>query len=138
MSSFEQLFFRLVFSLLILFSTMVYMRRLRLGKKKCSLFCCNRLHICFLCSFRVVRDSFWHANRSLGGFGLHAAIFTAVISFAIGQEKPALVNVMVVLLGVVGAFLISGLDAANPQISPGIVFPVLAGFLFVEEESAKG
>jgi len=65
-------------------------------------------------------------------------IFTAVISFAIGQEKPALVNVMVVLLGVVGAFLISGLDAANPQISPGIVFPVLAGFLFVEEESAKG
>jgi drug/metabolite transporter (DMT)-like permease len=131
MSSFEQLFFRLVFSLLILLSTAVYGRRLRFAAKN---------SIPFFAAIGSTYAFFALSGLSAIAFDTPIAvsvaliytqpIFTAVISFVTGQEKPALVNVLVVLLGVAGAVLVSGLDAANPQINLGIAFPVLAGFLY--------
>jgi drug/metabolite transporter (DMT)-like permease len=131
MSSFEQLFFRLVFSLLILLPTTVYGRRLRFAAKNNAPF------------FAAIGSTY--ALFALSGLTAIAfdtpiavsvaliytqPIFTTMISFATKQEKPTVVNVLVVLLGVLGAFLVSGLDAANPQINPGIAFSVLAGFLY--------
>lgn len=131
MSSFEQLFFRLAFSLLILLPIIMYGRRLRFAAKNNAPF------------FAAI--GFTYAFFALSGLSAIAfdtpiavsvaliytqPIFTTVISFVTRQEKPAVVNVMVVLLGVLGAFLVSGLDAANPQINPGIAFSVLAGFLY--------
>jgi drug/metabolite transporter (DMT)-like permease len=130
-SSFEQLFFCLLFSLLILLSTAVYGRRLRFAAMN---------DFPFFAAIGSTYAFFALSGLSAIAFGTPIAvsvalvytqpIFTTVISFATGQEKPAPANVMVVLLGVVGAFLVSGPDAANPQISPSIVFPVLAGFLY--------
>jgi len=131
MSSFEQLFFRLVFSLLILLATMVYGRKLRFAAKNNAPF------------FAAIGSTY--AFFALSGLSAIAfdtpiavsvaliyvqPIFTTVISFVTRQEKPTVVNMMVVLLGVLGAFLVSGLVAANPQIGPGIAFSVLAGFLY--------
>jgi drug/metabolite transporter (DMT)-like permease len=131
MSSFEQLFFRLVFSLLILLSIAMYGRRLRFAAKN---------NIPFFAAIGSTYAFFALSGLSAIAFGTPIAvsvaliytqpIFTTVISFATGQEKPDLVSVVVVLLGVLGAVLVSGLDTANPQISPGIAFPVLAGFLY--------
>jgi drug/metabolite transporter (DMT)-like permease len=131
MSSFEQLFFRLVFSLLILLSIMVYRRGLRLAVKSNAFF------------FAAIGSTYaFFALSGLSAIAFDTPIavsvaliytqpmFTTVISFATGQEKPTVVNVLVVLLGVLGAFLVSGLAAANPQIGPGVALSVLAGFLY--------
>jgi len=131
MSSFEQLFFRLVFSLFILLSTAVFGRRLRFAAKN---------NIPFFAAIGSTYAFFALSGLSAIAFGTPIAvsvaliytqpIFTTVISFVTRQEKPAVVNVLVVLLGVLGAFLVSGLAAANPQIDPGIALSVLAGFLY--------
>jgi drug/metabolite transporter (DMT)-like permease len=57
-------------------------------------------------------------------------IFTAIISRLTGKEKVAPFKAGVILIGVLGAFLVSGLQITNLQIDVGIVFPVLAGFFY--------
>jgi drug/metabolite transporter (DMT)-like permease len=131
MSSFEQLFFRLVFSLLILFSTLAYSRRLRFAAKN---------SVPFFAAIGGAYAFFALSGLSAIAFGTPIAvsvaliytqpIFTTVISFVTGQEKPTAANVITVFLGVLGAFLVSGLVAADPQIGLGIAFSVLAGFLY--------
>ncbi len=131
MSSFEQLFFRLVFSILILLSMTVYKRRLSLAKWN---------DVPFFVAIGFTYAFFALSGLSAIAFGTPIAvsvalvytqpIFTALISFTTRKERVSIANAAVVLLGVVGAFLVSGLSAANPQISLGIVFPVVAGFLY--------
>jgi drug/metabolite transporter (DMT)-like permease len=131
MSSFEQLFFRLVFSLLILLSVLMYGRRIGLVSKN---------EIPFFAAIGSTYAFFALSGLSAIAFGTPIAvsvaliytqpIFTTVISFVTRQEKPTVINVVVVLLGVLGAFLVSGLAAANPQIGPGVVFSLLAGFFY--------
>jgi len=131
MSSFEQLFFRLIFSIFILLSMTAYKRRLSLAKWNAVPF--------------FVAIGFTYAFFALSGlsaiaFGTPIAvsvalvytqpIFTALISFATRKERVSIANAAVVLVGVMGAFLVSGLSAADPQISLGIVFPIVAGFLY--------
>lgn len=57
-------------------------------------------------------------------------IFTAVISQLTGRETMSAARIAVIILGVVGAFLVSGLQATNLQVHLGIVFPILAGFFY--------
>jgi len=57
-------------------------------------------------------------------------LFTAVISQLTGKEKVSEAKAAVILLGVVGVFLVSGLQTTNPQIHLGVVFPILAGFFY--------
>lgn len=131
MSSFEQLFFRLLFSLLILLSVLAYGRRIGPVSKN---------EIPFFVAIGSTYAFFALSGLSAIAFGTPIAvtvaliytqpIFTTVISFVTRQEKPAVVNVVVVLLGVLGAFLVSGLAAVNPQIGPGVAFSVLAGFFY--------
>jgi drug/metabolite transporter (DMT)-like permease len=131
MSSFEQLFFRLVFSLLILLSVLMYGRRIGLVSKN---------EIPFFAAIGSTYAFFALSGLSAIAFGTPIAvsvaliytqpIFTTVISFVTRQEKPTVINVVVVLLGVLGAFLVSGLAAANPQIGPGVAFSLLAGFFY--------
>lgn len=131
MSSFEQLFFRLVFSLLILLPTIAYGRRLRLAA---------RGDVPFFAAIGSTYAFFALSGLSAIAFDTPIAvsvaliytqpIFTTLISFLTGQEKLTAVNTMVVFLGVLGAFLVSDLVAANPQIGLGIGFSILAGFLY--------
>ena len=131
MSSFEQLFFRLVFSLAILFSWLVYRRKLRVtGKKRAHFFIAIGLTYAFFALSGLSAIAFDTPIAVSVALVYTQPIFTALISFATKKEKPTPSNTTVVLLGVVGAFLVSGLDVANPQINLGIVFPVLAGFLY--------
>jgi len=131
MSSFEQLLFRLSFALLILAIVMLPRRRLLLTKRKDVPF--------------FVGIGFTYALFALSGLSAIAfdtpiavsvalvytqPIFTALISFVTGKEKATWIRIGIVLLGVFGAFLVSGLNAENPQISLGIAFPVFAGFLY--------
>jgi drug/metabolite transporter (DMT)-like permease len=131
MSGFEQLFFRLVFSLLILLATMVYGRKLRLvAKNNAPFFAAIGSTYAFFALSGLSAIAFDTPIAVSVALIYTQPIFTTLISFVTRQEKPAVVNAGIVLLGVLGAFLVSGLDAANPQISPGIAFSVLAGFLY--------
>jgi drug/metabolite transporter (DMT)-like permease len=131
MSSFEQLFFRLAFSLLILLSVLVYGRKVNLASKN---------GIPFFAAIGSTYAFFALSGLSAIAFGTPIAvsvaliytqpIFTTVISFLTRQEKPTLMKVAAVLFGVLGAFLVSGLAAANPQIGPGVAFSILAGFFY--------
>jgi drug/metabolite transporter (DMT)-like permease len=131
MSSFEQLFFRLIFSLLILLSVLAYGRRIGLVSNN---------EIPFFAAIGSIYAFFALSGLSAIAFGTPIAvsvaliytqpIFTTVISFVTRQEKPTAINVVIVLLGVFGAFLVSGLATANPQIGPGVAFSVLAGFFY--------
>jgi len=131
MSSFEQLFFRLVFSFLILTLAMLFRRRLLLTKKK---------DVPFFATIGFTYAFFALSGLSAIAFGTPIAvsvalvytqpIFTAVIAFSTRKEKVTVVNAAVVVLGVAGAFFVSGLNVANPEINLGIVLPVLAGLLY--------
>lgn len=130
-SSLEQLFFRLSFSLGILFL-------LLLAKKK---FCVLRKRdVSFFAIFGLVYALFGLTGLSSIAFGTPITvvsslvytqpIFTAVITRLTGEERVTLTKGGVILIGVLGAFLVSGLQITNLQIGVGIVFPVLAGFFY--------
>jgi len=57
-------------------------------------------------------------------------VFTAVISQLTGKEVMSAAKAAVIFLGVVGAFLVSGLPIMNLQVHLGVVFPTLAGFFY--------
>jgi len=131
MSTFEQLFFRLSFGFLILLFIMLYRRRLNFPRRK---------DVTFFLSIGLTYALFTLSGLSAIAFGTPIPvavalvytqpIFTAAISQLTGKEKVSVAKTAVILLGVVGAFLVSGLQTANPQIHLGIVFPVLAGFFY--------
>jgi inner membrane transporter RhtA len=121
----------LAFSLLILLSVLVYGRKVNLASKN---------GIPFFAAIGSTYAFFALSGLSAIAFGTPIAvsvaliytqpIFTTVISFLTRQEKPTLMKVAAVLFGVLGAFLVSGLAAANPQIGPGVAFSILAGFFY--------
>jgi len=131
MSTFEQLIFRLGFGFLILLFITLYRRRLHFPGRK---------DVTFFISIGLTYALFTLSGLSAIAFGTPIPvavalvytqpIFTAVISRLAGKEKVSVAKAAMILLGVVGAFLVSGLQAANPQIHLGIVFPVLAGFFY--------
>ena len=131
MSSFEQLFFRLVFSLFILFSWLIYRRKLRItGKKRVHFFGAIGLTYAFFALCGLSAIAFDVPIAVSVALVYTQPMFTALISFSTKKEKPTLSNTSVIVLGVIGAFLVSGLNPTDPQINIGIVFPILAGFLY--------
>lgn len=130
MSTFEQLFFRLGFGFLILLFTMLYRRKFRFIKRK---------DVPFFLGIGFVYALFTLSGLSAIAFDIPIPvavaliytqpIFTAVISQLTGKEQVTRSKTAVILVGVLGAFLVSGL-LASPQIHLGIVFPVLAGFFY--------
>lgn len=144
MSSFEQLFLRLGFGSAILFVVMRVRSRLHLVKRR---------DVPFFMAVGCTYALFGLSGLSAIAFGTPIPvsvalvytqpIFTAVISQVTGKEKVSGGKTVVVLFGVVGAFLVSGIQAATPQITPGIVFPVLAGlfyaiYLWLKRQSPYG
>jgi len=131
MSSFEQLFFRLGLGVLILLFVMLYRRKLRFTERK---------DVPFFAAIGLTYALFTLSGLSAIAFGTPIPvavalvytqpIFTAVISQLTGRERISTPKTMIILLGVVGAFLVSGLQIENLQIHPGIVFPILAGFFY--------
>jgi drug/metabolite transporter (DMT)-like permease len=131
MSSFEQLFFRLAFSLGVLFFALVLTRKLRFTERK---------DIRFFVSIGFIYAFFALSGLSSIAFGTSIPvsialvytqpIFTAVMSFVTRRENVTIPKAFFVLLGVAGAFLVSGLNLADPHINLGFIFPVFAGFLY--------
>jgi drug/metabolite transporter (DMT)-like permease len=131
MSSLEQLFFRLSFSVLVLFLVMLFKRRLRFF---------HRRDVSFFAFFGLVYSLFAFSGLAAIAFRIPIAvsvalvytqpIFTAVISWLTGKERVTANKLGVILIGVFGAFLVSGLQITNFQISLGVAFPIFAGFLY--------
>lgn len=131
MSSFEQLFFRLLLGVVILLAIMVITKHVRIVRKK---------HLAFFVAIGFTYALFALSGLSAIAFGTPIPVsvalvytqpvFTAVISQATGKERVTLTKVLVILVGVLGAFLVSGISATSPEIHLGLVFPVLAGFLY--------
>jgi len=131
MSSFEQLFFRLGFGFLILLAIMLFRRKRHFVQRK---------DVSFFAAIGFTYALFTLSGLSAIAFGTPIPvavalvytqpIFTAVISQLTGKERISAAKTAVILLGVVGAFLVSGLQATNLRIHLGIVFPTLAGFFY--------
>lgn len=131
MSTFEQLFFRLGFGFFIILLMMMYRRKLRFVKRK---------NVPFFLAIGFIYAMFTLSGLSAIAYDTPIPVsvalvytqplFTAVISQLTRKEKLSRAKTSVILLGVFGAFLVSGIQAAHPQITPGIVFPILAGFFY--------
>lgn len=110
---------------------MLYRRNLHFAKRK---------DVHFFVSIGLTYALFTLSGLSAIAFGTPIAvavalvytqpIFTAAISQLTGKEQVSGAKTVVILIGVVGAFLVSGLQTANPQIHLGIIFPILAGFFY--------
>jgi len=131
MSSLEQLLLRLSFGLVILFLLTMYKKKFRF---------IHRRDVCFFALIGLVYSLFTLSGLSSLAFGAPIAmvaalvytqpIFTAIISGLTGEEKITSTKVGVIFIGVLGVFLVSGLQITNLQIGLSIVFPVLAGFFY--------
>jgi len=131
MSSLEQLLFRLSFGLVILFLVMLFKRKFGF---------IHRRDFSFFAIIGIVYSLFTFSGLSSIAFGTPIPvavalvytqpIFTTIISQLTGKERVTAVKAGVILIGVLGAFLVSGLQITHLQIGPGIVFPVLAGFFY--------
>jgi len=131
MSSLEQLFFRLSFGLVILFLLMLFKRKFHF---------IHRRDVSFFAIIGLVYSLFTFSGLSAIAFGTPIPvavalvytqpIFTAIISGLTGKEKVTATKVGIILIGVLGALLVSGLQITYLQVGLGIVFPVLAGFFY--------
>jgi len=131
MSSLEQVFFRLSFGLVVLLILMLCKRKFHFIRRK---------DVSFFASIGLVYSMFTFSGLSAVAFETPIPvavalvytqpIFTAIISGLTGKEKVTATKVGVILIGILGAFLVSGLQITNLQIDLGIVFPVLAGFFY--------
>lgn len=131
MSSLEQLLFRLSFGLALLFLLMLFKRKFRF---------IHRRDVSFFAVIGLVYSLFTFSGLSSIAFGIPIPvavalvytqpIFTATISRLTGKERVTAIKVGIILIGVLGAFLVSGLQITKLQISLDIVFPVLAGFFY--------
>jgi drug/metabolite transporter (DMT)-like permease len=131
MSSLEQLLFRLSFGLAILVFIMLFKRRFRFIKRK---------DVSLFLFLGVVYSLFTLSGLSSLAFGTPITvvsalvytqpIFTAIISQMTGKEKVTVSKDGVILVGVFGAFLVSGLQITHLQVGLDIIFPVLAGFFY--------
>lgn len=131
MSSFEQLFFRLSFGLLILSLVLLSKGRYRFIHGK---------DVRFFVTIGFVYALFTLSGLSSIVFGTPIAvavaliytqpIFTAIISHATEKEKVTAPRLTLIFVGVSGAFLVTGLPITNLQINVGIVFAILAGCFY--------
>jgi len=131
MSTLEQLFFRLSFGLVLLFLVMVFKRKFRFIHGR---------DVSFFAVIGLVYSLFTFSGLSAIAFGTPIPvavalvytqpIFTTIISRLTRKERVTATKAGVILVGVLGAFLVSGLQITNLQIGFGIVFPVLAGFFY--------
>jgi len=131
MSSLEQLLFRLSFGLAILAVLMFGKRRLRRIQRK---------DVSFFVVMGVVYSLFTLSGLSALAFKTPITvvsalvytqpIFTAIISQLTGKEKVTETKVGIILVGFLGAFLVSGLQITNLQVGLDIIFPVSAGFFY--------
>jgi len=131
MSSLEQLLIRLSFGLALLMLFMVFKGRFRLIQRK---------DVSFFIPLGVVYSVFTLSGLSALAFEALITVvsalvytqpmFTAAISQVTGKERVTASKVGVILVGVLGAFLVSGLLETNLRVGLDIVLPVLAGFLY--------
>ncbi len=131
MSSLEQLLLRLCFSVVTLFVVLLVKRRFSFIRRR---------DVPFFAAFGLVYSLFAFSGLSSIAFGIPIPvsialvytqpIFTAVIAWLTRKEKITAIRLGVVLLGVFGAFLVSGLLTANVQFSLGLIFPILTGFFY--------
>ena len=131
MSSLEQLFLRLCFSVVTLFVVLLVKKRVHFIRRR---------DVPFFTAFGLVYSLFAFSGLSSIAFGTPIPVsialvytqplFTAVIAWLTKKEKITVARLGVVLLGVLGAFLVSGLLTANVQFGLGLVFPILTGFFY--------
>jgi drug/metabolite transporter (DMT)-like permease len=141
MSSFEQLFFRLVFSFVILFSWLVYKRKLRItGKKRAHFFAAIGLTYAFFALSGLSAIAFDIPIAVSVALVYTQPIFTVLISFATRKEGPTPSNTTIIILGVIGAFSLR-LERGRPTDQPWHSFSCsrwlsIRSLLVVEEKGA--
>jgi len=130
-SSFEQVVFRLSFGLPMLALFMLFKRKLRLIRIE---------DFSFFALLGVVYSLFVLSGVSAIAFGASITVvtsliytqpvFTAVISQLTGKEKITAAKAGVIFVGVLGAFLVSGMQITNLRFDVGVIFPVFGGLAF--------
>ncbi len=143
MSSFEQLFFRLNFGLLILFFILLLKRECRFIRAKDTP---------FFVAIGFIYSIFTLSGMSSIAFGTPIAvavaliytqpIFTAIISYMTGKEKVTPLRLGIIFLGVSGAFLLTSSQTMNLQINLGIILPIMASlfyaiYLWLKREASR-
>lgn len=131
MSSFEQLLFRLSFGGIILLFMLLSSRRFSFVSKR---------EVPFYAAIGLIYSLFALSGMSSVAFDIPIAvavaliytqpIFTAIIAYATGKEGLTPAGLGVILVGVIGVFLLTGLDVINLQANLGMIFPILAGCFY--------
>jgi drug/metabolite transporter (DMT)-like permease len=131
MSSLEQLLLRLGFSLVILLLILTVKGKLQFIRWNDAP---------FFAIFGLVYALFAFSGLSSIAFGTPIPvsialvytqpIYTAVMAWLTGQEKVTIAKLGVVILGVLGALLVAGLNITNVQFGLGILFALLTGFFY--------
>jgi len=123
--------FRLSFGLPMLALFMLFKRKLRLIRIE---------DFSFFALLGVVYSLFVLSGVSAIAFGASITVvtsliytqpvFTAVISQLTGKEKITAAKAGVIFVGVLGAFLVSGMQITNLRFDVGVIFPVFGGLAF--------
>jgi drug/metabolite transporter (DMT)-like permease len=131
MSSLEQLFFRVTIAFAVLSIILLGKRSLHLTKRKDT---------SFFATTGLTYAAFTFCGLSALAFHVPIAvtvaliytqpIYTALISHFKKKEKITMTRGLVVLIGILGVFLVSGIDVINPNINVGIIFPISAGVFY--------
>ena len=131
MSSLEQVFFRLSFGLPMLALFMLFKKKFRLIRRKDVPFCIliGTVYSLFLLS-GLSSIALRTPITVMTSLIYTQPIFTAGISQITGKEKVTTAKISVILVGVLGAFLVSGLQIMNLQVGFGIIFPIFGGFCY--------
>jgi len=134
MSSLQQVLFRIGISLAMLSLILFSKKQLYFPRKE---------DLLFFSAFGLVSSLFLLTALSPLVFGVPIAvaialtftqpIFTALISHFTKKERVTSSKLCVILVGIVGAFLVTGMEVSeiiNLNVNPGIAFALSSGFLY--------
>lgn len=131
MSSLEQLIFRLMFGLVLLAILMLFKGKFQIVRRKDASFFVVMGIVYSIFTFLGLSALAFRTPITVIAALVHTQpIFTAFISQLTGKEKVTKTKVGIILIGVFGAFLVSGLQLTNLQARFDIILPILAGFFY--------
>lgn len=131
MSSLEQIFFRITIAFVILSIILLVKRGLRFPKREDALFFAiiGLTYAAF--TFCGLSSVAFHVPIAVSVALIYTQpIYTTLIAHFTKKERITATKPCVILVGVLGVFLVTGIDVTNLSVNFGIVFPMLAGVFY--------
>ncbi|MBS7616890.1 EamA family transporter [Candidatus Bathyarchaeota archaeon] len=139
-SSFEQVFFRLSFSLLLMLIILKGKPRLPC-KRDLSHFALIGFFFALLVSLGLTAVAFGTPIAVVSGLVNTQPIFTAIFAFITSKEKPSIKKSIFILAGVIGAFLVAGVSfeqTISGAVNVGVILSIAGGVSYAIYLSLKG